>query len=160
MAIIAIAAMLVLLLFWPGKTVMQLCDGASGRIYAQFEVEDGTKFSISFIHSVNKSPVEEGYFVKDMDIYLDTCLYSAFGAGVATEIEEGQSLTYTEDGQMLITGFNRKINELSYIVGTVSDHILKINGEEISLRDLCGRNSTVRFRAEKKSLLYLLRNKT
>ena len=64
---------------------------------------------------------------------------------MATEIEDGQKLSYTDDGKMLISGFDRKIEHLSYIVGTVSDHVLEINGEEISLRELCGRNSVVHF---------------
>ena len=157
-ALFAIAAIILLILFWPGKTVLQLLDGDSGKIYAQYESEEGATFSVSFIHSVNKSAVEEGYYIKGTDIYLDTCLYSAFGAGVATEIEEGQTLSYTDDGKMFISGFNREMDNLSYIVGTVSDHILKINDMEISLRDLCGRNSVVKFKAAKKSLFYLWRN--
>ena len=145
MVIIAVAAIFFFLLFRPGETVLQLRDGESGKVYAKYEAYEGMTFSVSFIHSVNKSRVEEAYQIKDDGIYLESCLYSDFGAGVATEVEEGQSLTYTDDGEMFLSGFDRKMNGLSYIVGTVSDHILEINGEEISLRDLCGRNSTVRF---------------
>lgn len=46
---------------------------------------------------------------------------------------------------MIVSGFDTPMPNLQYIVGTVSDHILTVNGEEISLRDLCGRNSLVRF---------------
>ena len=42
-----------------------------------------------------------------------------------------------------------KMPWLSYIVGTVSDHTLTLHGEEISLRELCGRNSKVAFSVEK-----------
>jgi Uncharacterized conserved protein len=149
MVIIAVAALLVFLLFRPGKAVLILKDGESGKIYAKYEANQGMTFSVSFIHSVNKTRVKEAYEIKDGAIYLESCLYSDFGAGVATEVEEGQSLTYTEDGEMFLSGFNRRIDGLSYIVGTVSDHILEIDGEEISLRDLCGRNSTVRFEVVK-----------
>ncbi|HCT64769.1 MAG TPA: hypothetical protein DIC60_05825 [Lachnospiraceae bacterium] len=149
MVIIAVAALLVFLLFRPGKEVLILKDGESGKIYAKYEANQGMTFSVSFIHSVNKTRVKEAYEIKDGAIYLESCLYSDFGAGVATEVEEGQSLTYTEDGEMFLSGFNRRIEGLSYIVGTVSDHILEIDGEEISLRDLCGRNSTVRFEVVK-----------
>ncbi|NLE26319.1 MAG: DUF1850 domain-containing protein, partial [Clostridiaceae bacterium] len=65
--------------------------------------------------------------------------------GVQTEIEEGQTLEYGEDGSMIISGFDRPMDDLSYIVGTVSDHILEINGNSVSLRELSGRNTTVRF---------------
>jgi len=129
----------------PGGEKLILRDGDSGKVYARYDAEEGTRFSVAFIHSVNKTEVKETYEIKDDGIYLQECLYSGFGAGVATEVGEGQTLTYTEDGRMLITGYNIKIPSLSYIVGTVSDHILEINGVEISLRELCGRNSVVRF---------------
>ncbi|MEA5082621.1 MAG: DUF1850 domain-containing protein [Lachnospiraceae bacterium] len=145
MVIFAVAALFVFILFPTGEAVLQLRDGENGKIYAKYEAYEGMTFSVSFIHSVNKSRVKETYEIKDGAIYLESCLYSAFGAGVATEVEEGQTLTYTEDGEMLLSGFNRRIDGLSYIVGTVSDHILEVEDEEISLRDLCGRNSTVRF---------------
>ena len=160
MVFLAVAAVLVFLLFMPVKTVLVL-EGESAnqaidaekRVFAKYEAKEGTTFAVSFIHSVNKSRVKEGYIIKDNEIYLTNCLYSGFGAGVATEVEEGQTLSYTEDGEMLISNIDRKMNGLSYIVGTVSDHVLEINGEEISLRGLCGKNSTVRFKIEKQSIV-------
>ena len=147
--ILFVAAVLIFVHILPKNGSLVLSDGDTGTIYGEFNVEEGSMFSITFIHSVNKSPIEEIYQIKDDGIYLEECIYSAFGAGVATEVEEGQTLTYTDDGKMIISGFDRKIDNLSYIVGTVSDHVLKINNEEISLRDLCGRNSVVHFQYKK-----------
>jgi hypothetical protein len=65
-----------------------------------------------------------------------------------TSLEEGQKLT--RDGEFLvITGFRESYKELNYIVGTVSDHLLYINNEEISLRDRCGRNAHISIRVKK-----------
>ena len=47
--------------------------------------------------------------------------------------------------EVIITGFDITYDPLRYIVGTVSDHILTLGGEEISLRDMCGRNARVAF---------------
>jgi hypothetical protein len=44
---------------------------------------------------------------------------------------------------MLITGFNITFRELNYIVGTVSDHLLIIGDETLSLGELCGRNAHI-----------------
>lgn len=147
--VVIVAAVLIFKPFTPDNGKLILKDGDSEKIFAQYDVQEGDMFSIAFIHSVNKSEVKEFYEIKEDGIYLQKCLYSAFGAGVATEVEEGQELVYTNDGKMLISGYNRKIPNLSYIVGTVSDHILEINGQQISLRELCGRNSVVNFRYEK-----------
>ena len=57
-------------------------------------------------------------------------------------------LEYGEDGSMIISGIDRLIPRLTYVVGMWSDHTLQIRGEEISLRDLCGRGAAVDFLCE------------
>ena len=101
-------------------------------------------------HSVNKYPLTDVYEIRDHKIYVIRTIYNNFGAGVQTEIEDGQTLTYDENGEMVVSGFDKEMPYLSYIVGTVSDHTLTLHGKEISLRDLCGRNSKVEFSCEHK----------
>ena len=67
-----------------------------------------------------------------------------------TQLEEGQKLDYTEDGAMLISGFDKKISNLAYVVGKVSDHELQINNEIYSLIKICGKASYVNFKLIKK----------
>lgn len=117
-------------------------------MYARYKVKDGEEFSIGFIHSVNKSPLTDVYQIKEQGIYVVRTIYYGFGAGVQTELSDGQRLTYGDKGEMIISGFDQEMTHLSYIVGTVSDHVLTIQGKEISLRDLCGRNATVEFTCE------------
>lgn len=127
---------------------LTLRDGDTKEVYARYKVSEGDEFSIGFIHSVNKSPLTDVYQIKDHKIYVIRTIYYGFGAGVQTEIEDGQTLEYGENGEMIVSGFDREMTHLSYIVGTVSDHILTIHDEEISLRNTCGRNSTVEFTCE------------
>ncbi len=128
-----------------------LTDEATGRVYARLPMDEGDRFSVEFIHSVNKSPVRDIYEIRDGRIFVVMTKYYAFGAGVQTFIEEGQTLTYGEDGSMLVSGFDKELPELLYYVGTVSDHVLYLfdtdgsKEDGISLRDLCGRSSSVRF---------------
>ena len=58
---------------------------------------------------------------------------------------KGQHFAYGENGEMIISGYDMYIPDLIYVVGTVSDHVLAIGEDEISLRDLCGRNAKVRL---------------
>ena len=140
------------------KGTLVLEDVRSGEIIAAYPMKTGDEFSIGFIHSVNKSPVTDYYALRSDGIYVVKTVYYGFGAGVQTELEEGQKLTYGDDGSMIITGFDRKMDDLIYFVGTVSDHTLTLlenetfclhefpkEKERISLRDLCGRNAMVRF---------------
>ena len=122
-----------------------LKDLDTGKIYAKYQLVEGDTFSITFVHSVNKSPVTEVYQIKDGRIYLEQCLYYAFGAGVATTLEGEQTLSYGENGEMIISNINTVMTDLIYVVGTVSDHVLEFQNTEISLRELCGQNSSVSF---------------
>lgn len=127
------------------KTILVLSDAGGGEVYAEFDVEDGNEFSISFIHSVNNSPLTDVYQVRGMDIYVVRTIYYAFGAGVQTEIEEDQALEYGENGEMIVSGFDRRMERLLYIVSPVSDHVLTVGGGEYSLTELCGKSASVEF---------------
>jgi hypothetical protein len=122
-----------------------LIDTVTEETIRVFPFVEGGVFSVSFIHSVNQSPVEETYQIRNNTIFLIGCRFSHFGAGVLTELGPNERLLYNEDGSMSITGIETPISELSYIVGTVSDHILEISGEKISLRTICGKNRKISF---------------
>jgi hypothetical protein len=70
--------------------------------------------------------------------------FFSFGAGMLSDLQEGQTLSRDGDA-MVIDGFNSSYKDINYIVGTVSDHMLFINGEEVSMRKLCGRNAQITF---------------
>ncbi|MBE6887850.1 MAG: DUF1850 domain-containing protein [Ruminococcaceae bacterium] len=125
-----------------------LRNGDTDEEFARFRVSEGDEFSVTFIHSVNQYPLTDVYQIKDGKIFVIRTIYNNFGAGVQTEIEEGQTLTINENGEMVVSGFDMEMPYLSYIVGTVSDHTLTIHNKEISLREICGRNSKVSFSCE------------
>ena len=127
------------------KEYLVLYDSDTGARYITEEAEDGLMFSVEFVHSVNQTPVRDTYIIENGEIRAYSTLYRSFGAGVQTALEGNQKMTYDEDGNMIITGFDITYDPLRYIVGTVSDHILTFEGEEISLRDMCGRNANVVF---------------
>jgi hypothetical protein len=124
-----------------------LIDAGSGKVYGAWGLQKDAEFAVEFVHSVNQSPVRETFRVEGWEIRPAAVRFTAFGAGMQSELEEGQSLV--RDGEaMIITGFNRSFKELNYIVGTVSDHILFINNQCLSLRDLCGRNAHITIRVK------------
>ncbi len=122
-----------------------LCNSKTEEVIKVFEVEEGTEFSVEFIHSVNNSPVKDVFVIRQGKIYADRTIYSAFGAGVQTEIEDGQTLNYDKEGNMVVSGFSTEFPRVKYIVGTVSDHILEISDKTLSLTELCGRNAHIYF---------------
>lgn len=149
--IIITAVILCLSAFFRGekKTVLALCDAKTDKVIQLYEVSEGDEFSVEFIHSVNKSPVKDIFVIREGKIFVDRTVYSAFGAGVQTEVEEGQTLSYDEEGNMVVSGFNIEFPRVKYIVSPVYDHVLEIDGEKISLTEKCGSGARVYFELRK-----------
>lgn len=125
------------------------------ELYARYRMGEGDRFSVTFIHSVNNYPLTDTYEIEDGNIYVEETVYCSFGAGVQTELNPGEVLdkVYIDrpDYQgwgMVIRNIHQLRNNVGYIVGTVSDHVLTVNGQDVSLRDMCGRNAAVRFNYE------------
>lgn len=128
-----------------GKMELVLSDRESGQVYATYPVENGDTYAVEFVHSVNKSPVRDVFEIRDGEIWNTQCIYYSFGAGVEETLGEGETLSYGENGEMIISNIEKKMDNLVIVVGTISDHTLYIGEETISLRDLCGRSSKVLF---------------
>lgn len=129
----------------PTEDCLILRNGKTGDILASYPMKEGGEFSVRFKHSVNQTPVEDCYRIENGGIVVYQTIYYSFGAGVQTELEEGQTLTYAEDGAMIVSGWHQPMEELLYNISPVYDHALKVNGAEISLRSLCGEERFVSF---------------
>ena len=123
------------------------------KVFARWTVCDNDEFSVEFVHSVNQTPVKDVFAVSGREILPVATYFRAFGAGMQTDLEDGQVLNRHDDGFMSITGFTQRFTQLNYIVGTVSDHILMVDGEKISLRELCGMSAAVTFTVEERLTL-------
>lgn len=122
-----------------------LSNAETGEVYASYPLKKGDSFAVEFIHSVNKSPVRDIYRIRDGAIWNEECIYYGFGAGVETELGEGETLSYGDDGEMIISNIDKRMDDMILVVGTISDHTLYFGEETISLRELCGRSSKVLF---------------
>ena len=131
-----------------GQLHLVLSNAESGQVYADYPVENGDTFAVEFVHSVNKSPVRDVYEIRDGAIYNIQCIYYGFGAGVEEVLGGGETLSYGENGEMIISNINNRLDHMVLVVGTISDHTLYLDEEAISLRDLCGRSSKVLFTCE------------
>ena len=123
---LCLAVLAAAFLYFKGTADLVLQDARTDEIIQKYRLRAGDGFCITFIHSVNKSPVTDFYEIRRDGIYVVKTVYYGFGAGVQTELQEGQTLTYGEDGSMIVSGFNMKMNDLIYNVGTVSDHVLTL----------------------------------
>ena len=142
-AIVLILAVAAIILFKKPGCQLLLIDDKSGQVYANYPLAENDVFSVTFKHSVNQSDATDIYEIQNGKIIAVRARYSAFGAGMPTDIPVGQRIEYDSEGYMVIHGINMEIDRLCYVVGTVYDHFLEINGETINLTELCGRNRAV-----------------
>ena len=144
-AILVIAAVALFVLPRLRAPGLVLTDRDTGRVCARYPLEDGESFSVTFRHSVNKSDVTEIYQRRGKEIWQTGCVYYGFGAGVAEELDPSWTLETGANGEMILGNIEQRMGDLTYVVGTVYDHILRIGDERVVLNELCGKNCKVHF---------------
>lgn len=124
---------------------LEIVNTVSGRVHARRFVSNNEEFAVEFIHSVNNSTVREIFTVNGKEIKPAAVRFYSYGAGMPTELEEGQVMSRDGDA-IVITGFNNSFTELNYNIGSFSDYLLLIREERISLRELGGMNALITLR--------------
>lgn len=143
-ALILVAAVIMIINVTDAPELV-LKNRETGHIYAKYDFDYGQVFSVSFIHSVNQSEVVDYYRRgEDNKIICFANRFHSFGAGMPESWPDGAVVENDGDG-ILVSNLNIELDDMTYIVGTVSDHILELDGQKISLRDLCGKNAEVTF---------------
>lgn len=125
------------------ESFLVLTNDNSGEVLLMARL--GEEFSVSFIHSVNISPVTEIFQIQDGQIVLAALEFETFGAGMPTALEPGQELIRLPDGGMRIEGFDRVINSLRFIIGHTTEHTLHIGERHIPLKSLDAPGQPVLF---------------
>lgn len=143
-ALFVLAAAVILTVSIQNSDTLVIRNAETGEVYARYDCPDGTRFEVEFLHSVNKSPVIDVFEASDGIIRVAEARYYTFGAGMPTEADQPTwEFSYADDGAIVVTGITYTYDSLNYIVGTVHDHYLTIHGEQINLRELCGRNTKI-----------------
>ena len=115
------------------RLVLHLENADTGRMVLSLPVNDGDGFIISYIHSVNISPVREIFEIKHGRIILTALEFYTFGAGIEAPALPAQTLINLPGGGMRIDGFLREVSNLRYMVGYTSELTLHFMDDEIPL---------------------------
>ncbi len=151
LALIALAAVLVAVACCPFGWRVTLRNRAGEILYSK-RVPEGEWVFILFTHSVNKSPVEDGYEPGDGFVTLRETRFRHYGAGIP-DPEPGQ--TFEDRGAYYaITGFDVQLPVQWTFVGRVADHRLRIgeDGEEIHLNQLSKPGTAIGLSSERWTL--------
>lgn len=119
---------------WPIKTLV-MTDGQGHRLML-IPVEEDQQMVYTSIHSVSNTPLEETLTVVEGGFLAVKVRYKDQSGAGLPEFTYDQAEFYTEDGWLVIEGFDRRYEGLSFRVNQVYDNRLKVNGSEILLYNL------------------------
>jgi hypothetical protein len=123
----------VLLALWQVLTLPCLVLRAGGdRLYIG-EVAVGFPLSLRFIHSVQKTPVEEFLAVKEgcRSFVLNATKYQSFGVGLPFDKKEGE---FHQEGDFYwLRGQNREFDRLDLRTGVGTELTINIGGRSFPL---------------------------
>ena len=114
------------------------------KVLFSMSAEHGLQFSTRFIHSVQKTPVEE-YFVVNEDcsgFILKSTRYRSFGVGLPFLGSDGNFRR--EGDNFIMDDLNRPINTLDLRPGVGTELSITISGQILSLYEIVPLGSLVR----------------
>jgi hypothetical protein len=134
-----------------------ITDGKSGRIVFLDKVEDFREFYTSFIHSVNKTPVDEYYRISDGTFILEKAIFYSYGAGMPELGEYGSSMPRIIDDMVLIDNINKEFEKITIYAGIQANHTLNTQNGKIAFLQLVEPQTPVIFEVRKVSFSKILR---
>ena len=135
MAIGAFAVIAAFFLFYPLYPALQITNVKKGEVLFCVRMAEGEEFILSFIHSVNKRPVYDTIRVEGNHLLIVKSRFDSLGAGMPEASTEKMKLQFNKDG-WLEWIVNRPVPEVSFFVGWVANHSLRLKGQEVALIDL------------------------
>ena len=152
--------LIISMMFIPLIKQFTIIDGKTNNIVFSGDIDTYKNFYISFIHSVNRTPVNEYYRIEhDKFIAYKTTFYS-YGAGMpeVSEIPDSQ-IKFNDDGLIEINNINREFHEFTYMVGTYAAHTLHTENESFKLEKYVEPQEPALFEISRVSIFDIFRRK-
>jgi hypothetical protein len=134
-----------------------ISDGKTGEVVYCGRIEDFEEFYISFIHSVNRTPVNEYYRIEDGKFVVYKTTFYSYGAGMPDLSDNPGARIKFENGKVEIDNIDRSLNEFTILVGTVADHTLHGTTTNFELDKYVEPQNQALFKIKRVSIYDILR---
>jgi hypothetical protein len=144
------ALMLAGFALWPARLALTVTDESSGRTVLIKPVRPGETFSIRFIHSVHRTPVEEQFRITaEREMVLERVVYETYGVGNPSGPGPGEVFRM-ENGKFMIAGINRHMTAIHQRIGQkTANHELVTDGQSMPLAAWSEPGSRVLLQVER-----------
>lgn len=156
----AIVIISIVTFFIPLIYQFTITNGKTNNIVFCDSVDKYKNFYISFIHSVNKTGVNEFYKIEENKFIIYKTTFSSYGAGMPQVGEiPGAKIKFNDDGLVEISNINRKLDQFSYMVGTIAEHTLFSDNESFKLEKYIEPQGLALFEIKRVSIFDILRRR-
>jgi hypothetical protein len=147
-----ISAIFYRFLISPVYPALTMTNGRTKQLVFAERIQTGQSFSIQFIHSIHRTPVQEKYHVDgNLNIVLDELIYESYGVGNPSGPEAGQTFR-EENGKFIIGNMKRVLPYFDQAIGQIiANHQLELKGNWVPLSQYSPPGSWVRIQAKKVS---------
>lgn len=138
-------------LFYPLLPTLKVSKARGGAELFCTPLGEGEEFVLSFIHSVNKRPVFDTIRREGDHLLIVKSRFDSFGAGMPEGSTDKGRLSVNPDG-WLEWVVNQPMQEITFFVGWVADHNLRIKGRDIPMTQLVEPGTLLALRMGRSSL--------
>ncbi|MXV60912.1 DUF1850 domain-containing protein [Natronorubrum sp. JWXQ-INN-674] len=107
-----------------------VADGETGERLLEIPVDDGDEVTLSYIHSVEKTPVQDVYVVDGTTIRMDRMVFHSHGAGLPSD----EPIERTDEGFVVYS--NDTYDELGVVPAPIAGHELVVGDDRYDLVSL------------------------
>jgi hypothetical protein len=139
----------------PFRPVLEVSALPQGPVLLASPMNRGETFVISYVHSVNRRPVDDTIRFEGDHLVIIESRFDAFGAGIPETTNEAGRLAFGPDGRVIYS-LSRDVPEIRLFVGRVAGHVLTVNRRSTPLADLIEPGRAVLIRPRTYSLFELI----
>lgn len=157
--IVFILLIVIVIFFIPLIEQFTISNGKTNNIVFFDSINKYKTFHISFIHSVNRTQVNEYYRIEGKKIIVYKTTFYSYGAGMPDGSENPNADMKFKDGAVEIDNINRELDQFSYMVGTIANHTLNTQNERFKLEKYVEPQEPALFKIKRVSIFNILRRR-
>ena len=149
---ITLLGAIVYLVFYP-LYILSIEDVSNGKTILETRAKPGDNLWVAFINSVEKLPVADHFVIdEDYHIIFAETIFQAPYAGY----DRSDEAELIAPGTTKISGYNRRMEAVTFYAGDLSKHMLFLNGNWLPLYDVARGGDLIRVQLKKSSKLAFL----
>jgi len=151
--LLLVASYMHLFSYGPPRLMIVQLNGERRQTVATIPVTEGSRFTIQYIHSVDRLPVHETFLVDDQyRLLLSEFRFISLGVGMA---DIGGDILF--DGRWtVVKNIRKELTSFLLRVSGITEQTLRIGDREIKLAEIAPEGGLLKFEIGRSPISYLM----